>query len=238
MPNQTFFFKQFTIHQDKCAMKVGTDAVLLGAWVDPKNAGRILDIGTGTGIIALMLAQKCSAQIDTIDLDENSCIQARENVDNCPWRERINVIHTSLQHFSEDPTHRYDLVVTNPPYFEHSTKASEEKRTVARHTDLLSFRDLLECVLKLLEPKGKFCMIAPFKEGEHFREMAEQKKLYLTKLMRVRTRADKTQDKRLMMQFEFERKSFSESSIVIEKDERHTYTEEYKELTRDYYLAF
>src|ERR1051326_3554605 len=161
MPNQTFFFKQFTIHQDKCAMKVGTDAVLLGAWVDPKNAGRILDIGTGTGIIALMLAQKCSAQIDTIDLDENSCIQARENVDNCPWRERINVIHTSLQHFSEDPTHRYDLVVTNPPYFEHSTKASEEKRTVARHTALLSSRALLECVLKLLEQIGRFCMIAP-----------------------------------------------------------------------------
>ena len=219
-------------------MKVGTDAVLLGAWVHPEHSKQILDIGTGTGIIALMLAQRSIARIDAIDLDEYACIQARENVANCPWKDRINIIHTSIQHYSDQCDHQYDLIVSNPPYFEASTKASEEKRTLARHTDLLAYAELLDGVLKLLHKKGMFCIILPFKEGEQFRDMAERNRLYLTKMMRVRSRADKTEIKRLMMQFEFERKSFSESSIVIEKGERHDYTDEYKALTKEYYLAF
>jgi tRNA1Val (adenine37-N6)-methyltransferase len=238
MSNQTFAFKQFSIIQDKCAMKVGTDAVLLGAWVDPKNSKRILDIGTGTGIIALMLAQKSKAVLDALDVDENACAQALENAGNCPWRERIHVIHNSVQNYSDDTEEKYDLIVSNPPFFEHSTKSPQQKRTMARHTDLLAYEELLESVMKLLDKKGRFCIILPAKEGEHFRDMAERHKFYLTKMMRVRSRADKATDKRLLMQFEWERKSFSESSLTIEKGERHDYTDEYKELTKDYYLAF
>jgi tRNA1Val (adenine37-N6)-methyltransferase len=238
MPNQTFAFKQFTIRQDKCAMKVGTDAVLLGSWVDPKNAKHILDIGTGTGVIAIMLAQKSKAPIDALDVDENACAQAFENVENSPWKDRIQVIHNSIQQYSEEAPQKYDLIVSNPPFFEHSTKSPQEKRTLARHTDMLAYEELLESVMKLLDKKGKFCIILPFKEGEHFRDIADQHKFYLTKMMRVRSRADKSTDKRLMMQFEWERKSFSECSLVIEKGERHEYTDEYKALTKDYYLAF
>ncbi|MGZ4034252.1 MAG: tRNA1(Val) (adenine(37)-N6)-methyltransferase [Bacteroidia bacterium] len=218
-------------------MKVGTDAVLLGSWVNASNAKTILDIGTGTGIIALMLAQKSGARIDAIDIDTNAFIQASENVNDCPWKDRIDVHQISLQQFAKESDHKYDLIVSNPPYFVDSSKASEESRTNARHTDLLPFDDLLNGVLKLLSSAGKFYVILPTKESESFREMAEEHKLYLTKLTRIITRTDKP-EKRVMMRFEFTQRAFSEDSITIEKDERHTYTDEYKELTKDYYLSF
>ena len=237
MPNQEFVFKQFKIHQDKCAMKVGTDAVLLGAWVNCPNAKTILDIGTGTGIIALMLAQKIGAKVDAIDIDDYAFIQACENVSNSQWKDRIHVYHISLQDYIEASDHKYDLIVSNPPYFIDSSKALEEARTNARHTDQLPYCDLLNGVLNLLNEHGKFYVILPTKESEQFRILAEENKLYLTKQTKVITRADKT-EKRLLMRFEFTPKTFSEDSITIEEDERHSYTAEYKELTKDYYLAF
>ncbi|MBN8696971.1 MAG: methyltransferase [Bacteroidetes bacterium] len=237
MANQSFAFKQFKINQDKCAMKVGTDAVLLGAWVNTANAKHILDIGTGTGIIALMLAQKSGAKIDAIDIDPNAFIQASENVNASNWKDRIHVQQISLQNFAKESDRKYDLIVSNPPYFVDSSKASEEARTNARHTDQLPYDALLNGVLSLLSPTGKFYVILPTKESELFRDLALENKLYLTKLTRVITRADKP-EKRWLMRFEFTPRSFSESAIIIEKDERHSYTEEYKELTKDYYLAF
>jgi tRNA1Val (adenine37-N6)-methyltransferase len=237
MSNQTFAFKQFKILQDKCAMKVGTDAVLLGSWVNASNAKTILDIGTGTGIISLMLAQKSGARIDAIDIEMNAYIQATENVNNCKWKDHIEVHHISLQQFAKESDHKYDLIVSNPPYFIDSSKASEESRTNARHTDQLPYNDLLDGVLKLLGPAGKFYVILPTKESELFREAAEKNKLFLTKLTRIITRTDKP-EKRMMMRYEFIQRAFSEDSITIEKDERHSYTDEYKELTKDYYLAF
>ena len=239
MPNQSFAFKQFSIDQDKCAMKVGTDAVLLGSWIHACDVENILDIGTGTGIIALMIAQKSNSTstIDAIDIDKNAFIQAKENANNCKWKERINIYYSSFQNFSANSLKKYQLIVSNPPYFVDSSKSSAEARTTARHTDLLSFEELIEGVLRILDRKGKFCVILPSKEGELFKDMAENKYLYLTKLTRVKTTAEKP-EKRLLMQFELERKPFSENSIIIEKDERHSYTDEYKELTKDYYPGF
>jgi len=237
MSNQPFVFKQFKIAQDKCAMKVGTDAVLLGAWVNASNAKTILDIGTGTGIITLMLAQKSGAKIDAIDIDRNSYEQAKENADACLWKDRISIYHKSLQQYSTESEKKYDLIVSNPPYFVDSSKALEEARTNARHTDQLEYIELLNGVLKLLNPTGKFYVILPKKESEQFCEMAAENKLFLTKQTKVITRTDKP-EKRLLMRFEFTNRAFSEDSIVIEKDERHSYTDEYKELTKEYYLAF
>ena len=238
MANEGFCFKQFSIKHDKCAMKVGTDAVLLGAWTSPDNSERILDIGTGTGIIALMLAQKSSANIDAIDIDENACLQAKENINNSKWNNKISVHHTSLQKFSENTSAKYDLIISNPPYFIDCSKATGLERTNARHADTLPYQELLNGVVKLLSAKGKFYVILPLKEGELFRDMAEEKKIYLSRLTRVHTRADKSTEKRWLMQFEPERKTFSEDSLTIELDERHNYTEEYKALTKDYYIAF
>ncbi len=223
--------------QDKCAMKVGTDAVLLGSWVNASNAKTILDIGTGTGIIALMLAQRSGARIDAIDIDMNAYIQATENISNCQWKDHIEAHHISLQQFAKESDHKYDLIVSNPPYFIDSSKASEESRTNARHTDQLPYKDLLDGVLKLLSPTGKFYVILPTKESELFKEDAENHKLFLTKVTKVITRTDKP-EKRLLMRFEFIQRAYSEDTITIEKDERHSYTDEYKELTKDYYLAF
>ncbi len=237
MSSQEFVFKQFKVHQDKCAMKVGTDAVLLGAWVNASSAKTILDIGTGTGIISLMLAQKSEALIDAIDIDKNAYLQARENISECKWKDRIQIHHTSLQQFAINSKHQYDLIVSNPPYFVDSSKALEESRTYARHTDHLPFSDLLEGALNLLNLTGKFYVILPTKESQLFREMAEEQKLYVTRLTRVITRTDRP-EKRLLMTFEFVRKTIEEDSIIIEQDERHSYTDQYKELTKDYYLGF
>lgn len=237
MSSQEFVFKKFTILQDKCAMKVGTDAVLLGSWVDTTGAKKILDIGTGTGIISLMLAQKSDAKVDAIDLDENAFNQAVDNVASCRWKSQIQVYHISLQKCSVINDDKYDLIVSNPPYFVDSSKALEESRTNARHTDQLPFDDLLDGVLRLLSPTGAFYVILPTKESQLFREKAEEQNLFLNKCTRIVTRTDKP-EKRLLMKFEFTKKELEEDSIVIEKNGRNSYTDEYKELTKDYYLAF
>lgn len=237
MPNISFAFKKFNIKQDKCAMKVGTDAVLLGAWVNPNGSKRILDIGTGTGVISLMLAQKSKAKITAIDIDRDSTDQALCNVQESSFHEQIQVKHIAFQDLVKNTDEKYDLIVTNPPYFIDSSKNQAEGRVKARHTDQLPFGDLITGVKKLLDEKGKFCLILPKNEAALFRKMAEAKGLYLSKLLRIRTRPEKDSEKRHIMQFEFKESEFSESTLIIEQDIRN-YTEEYKSLTKDYYLHF
>jgi tRNA1Val (adenine37-N6)-methyltransferase len=240
MSNTSFAFKKFTIRQEKCAMKVGTDAVLLGAWAKTYGVRRALDIGTGTGIIALMLAQKCGCTIDAIDIDEVAAGEAKANAGNCPWSDRVHIHHISLQDFAKMQDEKYDLVVSNPPYFSDAQPATEESRTKARHTVLLPFTDLINGATKLLSKEGKFYVILPTKEGELFREMAEAKGLHLRRLTRVKTTPEKP-EKRLLMQFGFTAKpQVSESTLIIEKDNQNAqhYTDEYKELTKEYYLYF
>lgn len=237
MSNGSFAFKQFTIKQDKCAMKVGTDAVLLGAWISPNGSKKILDIGTGTGIIALMLAQKSPAHITAIDIDKDSTEQALLNVSESKFR-NIEVVNLSLQALVQSTDEKFNLIVTNPPYFIDSLKSTGGNRTIARHADLLPFEDLIAGVKKLLDEKGKFCLILPKNEAAIFRELAKQKGLYLSKLLRVRTRSDKDSEKRHIMQFEFKETEFSESTLIIESDRNMKYSEEYRELTKDYYINF
>lgn len=238
MPNDYFEFKQFKIKQDRCAMKVSTDAVLLGAWVTPNSSASILDIGTGSGVIALMLAQKSQAKITAIDIDKASTEQAQVNVQESIFNQHVEVQHLSFQQLYTTTNDKYSLIVTNPPYFVDSLKSSVEHRTIARHNDTLSFEDLLNGVKKLLEPKGKFCLILPKNEAVMFREMATTKGLYLSKLMRVRTRKEKETEKRHLMQFEFKETEFSETTLIIEEDSHRNYTAAYKEFTKDYYLNF
>lgn len=238
MSNSTFAFKQFVIQQDRCAMKVGTDAVLLGAWVYPNGSKKILDIGTGTGVIALMLAQKSNAQITAIDIDQKAVEQATINFSESIFDKQLKAIHSSLQEFVKVCDEKFDLIVTNPPYFIDSLKSSDTDRSTARHADLLPYEDLILGVKKLLNEKGKFCLILPKNEAILFRELAESKGLHLSKLLRVRTRLDKDTEKRHIMQFEYHPSEFSESTLVIEKDSRFDYTEEYKNLTKDYYINF
>ena len=238
MPGHTFVFKKFTVFQHDSAHKVGTDAVLIGAWAQVEKAKSILDIGTGTGIIALMMAQKSHADIDAIEIDQGAFEQATQNADFCKWRDRIKIRHESLQQFSSTHKEKYDLIVSNPPYFVDSSKPPKEGRVAARHNDFLSFEDLIDGVVKTLSPGGKFFVILPNKEAATLKDLAEKRNLKLSKLLRIRTKQDKATEKRHIMQFEFSPTSFNEDSIVIEKEGRHEYTDEYKELTKEYYIHF
>lgn len=238
MSNQTFVFKQFAVKQDKCAMKVGTDAVILGAYVNTKDAKKILDIGTGTGVIALMLAQKSFAHITAIEIEKEAYEQALENVLSSNWADRINVQNISFQNFYNHAAEKFDLIVSNPPYFIGSLKSKVESRSFARNNDTLPFLDLVFGVKKIMDINGHFYLILPKKEAEIFREIAEKNGLHLSKLIRIRTKQESLSDKRHVMLFENTPKSYSEETITIETQERHDYTNEYKALTKDYYLAF
>lgn len=238
MSNDTFEFKKFKIKHDRCAMRVGTDAVLLGAWVVPNGSKSILDIGTGSGVIAMMLAQKSTAKILAVDIDKESTEQALENVQNSVFAGQVEIVNTSFQKFAETSNDKFDLIVTNPPYFIDSLKNSSDSKATARHNDSLSYSDLLVGVKRLLTEKGKFCLILPTKEAAIFRELAKAKGLYLSKLLRIRTRMEKDTEKRHLMQFEFKESEFSESTLVIEADSHRNYTDQYKEFTKDYYINF
>jgi tRNA1Val (adenine37-N6)-methyltransferase len=237
MSQQTFVFKKFSIHQHKSAHKVGTDAVLIGSWAAVTETNTILDIGTGTGIIALMMAQKSKAQIDAIDIEQGSYEQATENAAHSIWAGRINVYQTSLQDFAEHSHKKYDAIITNPPYFVDSSKAPDEERSHARHTDTLTFADLISGVKKLLSDKGMFYII-PTKEANDFTVLAEKNKFYLVRLLRVKTKSTNDLEKRHIMLFKFTKEVLTEETISIENEGRHNYTDEYKQLTGDFYLHF
>jgi tRNA1Val (adenine37-N6)-methyltransferase len=237
MSQAVFHFRHFTVHQERCAMKVGTDGVLLGAWTSAGNAERILDIGTGTGLIALMMAQKSGAFIDAIDIDENSCLQAEENILASHWPERIKVHHCSLQLYILTSAVKYDLIVSNPPYFIDAYKANDVSRNLARQADTaLSFDELILGVKATMKEEGKFCVIFPCKEGIYFKSKAAIAGLYCNRITHVKTRSDK-HEKRIMMQYAFKRDMLIENELIIH-DEELKFTDHYKELTRDYYPSF
>lgn len=239
MSNEIFEFKKFSIKQDRCAMKVGTDAVLLGSWVNTEGCNNILDIGTGTGIIALMLAQKTSSHITALEIDQASFEQATDNVLQSPFKGQISVVNKAFQAYWKANPSKFDLIVSNPPYFVDSLKSNDTTRSTARHADVLPFNELLEGVNQILSPQGKFCLILPKKEAEYFCKLAEQKNLYLAKLLRVRNSPDKEEDKRHIMQFSFGKHHYTEQSLYIRTSSNPPeYSPEYKELTMDYYLHF
>jgi tRNA1Val (adenine37-N6)-methyltransferase len=237
MSNSFFRFKQFTIHQERCGMKVGTDGVLLGAWVNIQDSKRILDVGTGTGIIALMLAQRIMAKVDAIEIEQESYLQAVENVAQSQWNDRIAVINTSLQQFSINTETKYDLVICNPPFFNDSLKAKEDKRNYARHSDSLSSDELISSCLSILKPKSRLAIIMPFAEGSVFIVEATKKGLFCTRKTNVKS-IPNTPIIRLLMEFSQVPEPTKEDYLVIGTGEHEQYSEKYKELTKDFYINF
>ncbi len=232
-----FQFKQFTILQEHSAMKVGTDGVLLGAWAHGEQATHILDIGTGTGLIALMLAQRSNALIDALELDEAAYHEARHNVAQSPWPERINIWHGSFQDFAKQAAPSYDLVVCNPPFFNHSLKASSEQRTKARHTDTLTTTDIFSGVQGLLTPNGRFEVIIPAENLTAYKQSVAQHQCYLNHLLWIKPTPEKDA-KRVLCSFSKTPFPLNEETLIVESGGRHIYSEEYKKLTKDFYLGF
>lgn len=233
---EPFRFKQFDIHQDKCAMKVGTDGILLGAWADINNVKTVLDIGTGSGIIAIMLGQRAeAATIDGLDIDKAAYEQSLENMHQAPWSDRLRAFNSSVQEFTRTHEGVYDLIVSNPPFFSGGTFSQNQDRNSVRHTIKMPHGDLLMAVQKLLAPQGKFCLILPYIEGLRFQELAERYKLYCTRVTNVKTKADRSVE-RLLLQLERSRKEINEDELVIQHEGHNEWTEEYIELTRDFYL--
>lgn len=236
MANPFFQFKKFTIRHDKCAMKVGTDAVLLGAWADTAHCNNILDIGTGTGIIALMLAQRSNAIIDAIDIDREACIQAEENVATSPFAGRINIVYASCAEFAASPKQKkYDLIVSNPPYFINSLKCPDNKRSMARHTDSLSLPALIKDSYALLSATGRIALVLPYEQLGEVEEIAHENALYIGRQTAV-IPTPEAQPKRLLIELSATDTGTKKRDTLIIEEARHQYTSDYIALTKEFYL--
>ena len=234
--NNWFQFKEFRIEQQKAAMKVGTDGVLLGAWTPVNGATRILDIGTGTGLIALMLAQRSSAIIDAVEIDNLAFVEARFNFEQSPWKDRLKVFYSDFLTFTTQSSAPYDLIVSNPPFFVDSLKTNNAALTVARHNDKLSFDQLITGARKLLSDSGRLCVIIPFTSFTDFRETARLRGFYLSQRTNVIPK-DGRPAKRILLEFTVERGYAVDNEVVI-LDKDGFYSEAYKTLTSPFYPAF
>ena len=236
MTSGSFSFKQFTINQDRCAFKVGTDGVLLGAYADVSDAGTILDIGTGTGLVALMLAQRSKAEITAIEPDFNSFEQACSNVRQSKWAERINIINTDLQNYRNNEE-KFDLIVSNPPYFVDSLKNPDPLKALARHNITLGSNDLLNGISGLLAEKGRFQVIMPYVEGNIFIAEAQAYGFYCNDILKIKPMPT-SPVRRMILAFSRNRCRPAEKFLTVEYGKRHDFTEEYINLTKDFYLKF
>ena len=237
--NKPFKFKYFNVKQDKAAMKIGTDAVLLGAWCSIDDSlDSILDIGSGTGVISLMLAQRSDAlNIDAVEVDENAYEQTVENFEESDWGDRLYCYNISFQEFADEifeEEETYDLIVSNPPFYTDDFVTQDEARNKARFTNSLSFEELITGVSKILSDKGRFSIIIPFKEEQKVISLAKNNNLFLNKVCHVQGNPT-SEVKRSLLEFSFSSSDVKKEHLIIEI-KRHQYTQEYINLTKDFYI--
>lgn len=229
-----FQFKTFSVKNEKSSMKVNTDSVLLGAWTQiTENTKTALDIGSGTGLLTLMLAHKNKdILIDAIEIEENAFVESKDNFENSNWNNRLTPFHISLQKFT--PTRKYDLIITNPPYFLNSLKNELKNKSLARHTDSLSFEEIIEFCIQNLTSKGKLFLILPKEESDIFIEKSTTKNLFLNKKCTIKPNSNKPIN-RVLMEF-----SLTKTKVILEKMEiykaQNVYSDKHFELTKEFYL--
>lgn len=233
MANPFFRFKNFTVFHDKCAMKVGTDAVLLGTWLDISDSEKVLDIGTGTGLISLILAQRSNYHfiIDAIDIDKNAIEQAVGNIANSPYQ---NIRCKNIALLDMDEARKYDLIVSNPPYFKQSLHSPDKQRTLARHTDSLLIEDLLKKALSLLTERGRIALIYPYDEKTVLLKLANKFSLNIARIVNVYP-TPTASPKRILIEYANYPITTIESNLIIEVD-RHVYSDDFVALVQDFYL--
>lgn len=237
--DKPFQFKEFKVHQDKTAMKIGTDGVLLGAWCSIDDfPDAILDVGSGTGIIAMMLAQRSdSMTIDAVEIDENGYEQSVENFEQSDWGDRLYCYNSSFQEFADEIAEEqetYDLIVTNPPFYTDDFETKNAARNKARFVSSLPFEDLIKNAVKILSEDGKFSLIVPFKEEQEIIRLSNAHSLFLNRKCTVQGNP-KSEIKRVLLEFSFRQAEIISEHLIIEI-ERHQYTKEYMNLTKNFYL--
>ena len=242
MGNNYFRFKQFTVHQDKCAMKVTTDSCLFGAWVAdavlrlqmPVNT--ILDIGTGTGLLSLMLAQKVNAHITAVEIDTDAANQASQNFQHAPWKNQLLVFNNSIQNFSMNATNnnRFDLIISNPPFYLNDLKSPDVKTNIAHHSAALKWMELIEIITRLLSPCGYFAVLLPFNTSDNFEALATQNKLFPVEMFCVRQKPASSFFRKMII-FSKNKGLLVTGEIII-TNKANQYDTLFVQLLKDYYL--
>ena len=240
----TFRFKQFNVEDDQSSMRVGTDAILLGAWADLSSAINILDAGTGCGVIALMLAQRSTANITAIDIHKDSVDQAILNFKSSPWKDRLKAIHISCQEFGRTSEENFDLVISNPPFFIKSLKSPDPLKNMARHDDLLSSDELLEAVFNLFNKhrpsavshkSHSLIMVIPFSQKFDFETKAHLFGLYLRKQLVILPKPGKPAN-RILLELSDQRPLTNDQAYLTLRNTDNSFSDDYRELTKEYYL--
>ncbi len=232
-----FQFKQFSITDSQSAMKVGTDAVLLGAWTNTEEVSTILDIGTGCGVIAIILAQRTHAIIDAIDIHDESIRDATANFMNCRWKDRLTARLISLQQFTEESNKKYDLIISNPPYFLKSLKSPIVSKTLSKHDLYLNHEELIKAAKSLLTQNGRFSVILPYKSGSLFKEFARKMELFCTRQLTIYPIAGKNPN-RIIMEFSLLNHAVPDENKITIRNADQSYTQNYINLTKDFYIKF
>lgn len=233
--NNYFQFKQFKIIQENAAMKVNTDGVLLGAWTNLDGVKTVLDVGAGTGLIALMIAQRCDAIITGVEIEKNAAEEAVQNVQNSNWGNSVTIQNISFQEFAAVSEIEFDLIVSNPPFFSNGVKNADPNLSMARHNDLLPFTDIISGAVKLLTDTGKLALILPFDQSVDFIEKARLNRLFLNRMTDVKPFPDR-QANRCLMEFRKLESDNEKTEISVFGDSKIEYSEEFKGLTHDFYL--
>lgn len=236
MKNSIFQFKQFQVDQSKSAMKIGTDGVLLGAWATIENRPKaILDIGTGTGLVALMLAQRSSvSKIIGVEIEKEAALEARSNFKNSPWSERLNLFHTDILRYTKSCEETFSLIVCNPPFFMTPYRVSQNARSTARDNCHLRYQDLFSCVDQLLNPTGNFVMVCPFEYRDELIALGLHHKLYMVQELYIKGNK-RSPFKRILMRFGYAKSPLLSGELILEKS-RHQRTPEHQSLVQDFYL--
>ena len=235
MDSRPFFFKKFALFHHRSTMKIGTDAILLARWVEVSADDEVFDIGTGCGLIPLMLAQKGIKSADAVEIDKDSYEEAAQNFSNSAWKSQLFAVNDDVKHYSEICTKKYDLIVSNPPFFFGDNIPEKAKKGLARHTNTLSYNDLLIAVKKLLKPDGRFALVLPARESKTFLKDAENQGFYLKKEMKI-VPIEGKEPNRINMQLVVNQVDKIESEIFVLRNQDHSFTKDYKEFLKDYYL--
>ena len=235
MDCRPFFFKKFALFHHRSTMKIGTDAIVLARWVEVNDNDDVLDIGTGCGLIPLMLAQKGIKSADAVELDKDSYEEAAQNFDNSAWKSKLFAINDDIRLYAETCPKKYDLIVSNPPFFFGDNIPVKAKKGLARHTNTLSYNDLLIAVKKLLKPDGRFTLVLPARESLTFLKDAENQGFYLKKELKI-VPIEGKESNRINMQLVVNQVDKIESETFVLRNQDHTFTKYYKDFLKDYYL--